>query len=80
MSAKKTYRGNLCKKRGFTERGFGFVEFEDYNGEKCSLQQSSLATKSCVWLGVDRYGRMHLSVKHAKMLVEELQKFIKENN
>lgn len=36
-----------------TERGFAIFEFEDSYEEKCSLQKSSLATKDCIWLGLD---------------------------
>lgn len=35
-----------------TERGFGRGEFEDRNGEKCSIQKSSIATEDCIWLGI----------------------------
>lgn len=34
-----------------TNRGFQVVEFADFNGVKCSLQQSSLATEDALWLG-----------------------------
>ena len=36
-----------------TGRGFSLVEFEDRNGEECSLQKSSIATEDCLWLGCD---------------------------
>ena len=36
-----------------TERGFAIGEFEDFYGHACSIQQSSIATESCLWLGVD---------------------------
>lgn len=41
-----------------TNRGFELIEFHDYYGAKCSLQQSSLAIyekpgASAIWLGVD---------------------------
>jgi hypothetical protein len=35
-----------------TNRGFGLIEFNDRNGEGCSLQESSIATEDCIWLGV----------------------------
>lgn len=35
-----------------TERGFGLYKFVDRYGEPCSLQESSLATEACVWLGI----------------------------
>lgn len=36
-----------------TERGFAKGQFTDRYGAKCSLQTSSLATESAIWLGVD---------------------------
>lgn len=36
-----------------THRGFRYYEFEDMSGRKCRLQESSLATEECIWLGVD---------------------------
>lgn len=36
----------------YTDRGFRYVEFEDYYGEKCSVQESSLASHDCIWLGL----------------------------
>lgn len=36
-----------------TARGFSLYNFQDRNGEKCSLQQSSIATEDCIWLGID---------------------------
>jgi hypothetical protein len=36
-----------------TNRGFALGEFKDQYGAKCSIQKSSVATKDCIWLGVD---------------------------
>jgi hypothetical protein len=36
-----------------TERGFGRGEFMDRYGVPCSIQESSLATEQCIWLGCD---------------------------
>lgn len=36
---------------GHTHRGFALGEFLDRNGEKCSIQKSSVATEDCLWLG-----------------------------
>lgn len=36
-----------------TERGFGRAEFKDRYGANCSIQESSLATEDCIWLGVN---------------------------
>ena len=49
-----------------TERGFAIARFADADGAACSLQDSSLATEPCVWLGRERdagcaNGRMHLT-------------------
>jgi len=38
---------------GTTSRGFGRREFEDMYGSTCSIQDSSLATDDCIWLGVN---------------------------
>lgn len=39
---------------GHTQRGFAMAEFTDHYGHECSLQESSLATDYCIWLGVDK--------------------------
>jgi hypothetical protein len=36
-----------------TDRGFALIRFVDLYGQPCSLQESSLATKEAIWLGVD---------------------------
>jgi len=36
-----------------TGRGFGKGEFVDRYGEKCSIQESSLAEEAAIWLGID---------------------------
>jgi hypothetical protein len=33
--------------------GFPVFRFTDLYGEKCSVQESSLATQSAIWLGID---------------------------
>ena len=40
-------------KKEETNRGFSILRFVDRYGEKCSLQESSLANESCIWLGID---------------------------
>ena len=47
----KTFLTTL--KKGDTHRGFGFYEFKDKYGKKCSLQDSSLATEPAIWFGID---------------------------
>lgn len=68
-----------------TNRGFGLVTFKDLYGDECSLQESSLATEACIWLGMDKpkevegtvLGRMHLNQKQAKSLIKLLNFFVK---
>lgn len=36
-----------------TERGFNIANFTDRYGVSCSIQESSLATEACIWLGCD---------------------------
>lgn len=38
---------------GYTSRAFRLGLFRDRNGEECSIQESSLATERCLWLGMD---------------------------
>ncbi len=37
----------------FNGTRFGYVKFEDKYGLPCSMQQSSITTERCMWLGVD---------------------------
>lgn len=39
---------------GQTERHFARGDFVDRYGSACSVQDSSIATENCLWLGVDR--------------------------
>lgn len=68
-----------------TERGFKRGEFVDLNCDKCSIQESSLATSPAIWLGCDTVSvvtghksgaRMHLDRKMASQLIKHLQKFV----
>jgi hypothetical protein len=69
-----------------TQRGFKRAEFVDRYGAKCSIQESSLATEYCIWLGcesetVDLQGRpcgarMHVSQELAAELIPLLQVFV----
>lgn len=36
-----------------TQRGFSKGKFKDQYGLVCSIQESSLATEDCIWLGID---------------------------
>lgn len=58
-----------------TERGFMRGEFKDRYGKDCSIQQSSIATEDCIWLGVDNE-RMHLTPQMAADLIPLLQHFV----
>lgn len=73
-----------------TERGFARGEFTDLYDEKCSIQESSLATDYCIWLGMDEAPepkgplqalhppacRMHLNRKQVAALLPLLQHFV----
>lgn len=37
-----------------TNRGFELIEFKDEYDIECSLQESSLASKRCIWLGCNK--------------------------
>jgi hypothetical protein len=39
-----------------TKRGFKKGEFLDFNGVKCSIQMSSIATDDCIWFGAKEIG------------------------
>lgn len=49
-----------------TERGFSLGKFEDQYGNKCSIQKSSVATKDCIWLGVDDVNPQIMAVNARK--------------
>jgi len=75
-----------------TERGFSNLQFEDRYGQKCSLQNSSLATEGAIWFGVDNTGphlkgpdqmfnssvgaRMHLTRKQIQELLPYFKVFV----
>lgn len=44
----------MKNKTHLTDRGFIVGEFDDIYGAKCSIQESSLADKPALWLGVDK--------------------------
>jgi hypothetical protein len=58
-----------------TERGFMRGEFKDRYGKDCSIQESSIATEYCIWLGVDNE-RMHLTQQMAADLIRLLYRFV----
>ena len=57
-----------------TERGFGIYKFEDLYNKPCELQESSIATAECIWLGISE-NRMHLNREQAKSLGKILLEF-----
>lgn len=65
-----------------TKRGFMRGAFTDLYNSKCSIQESSLAGMSAIWLGVDtdfegrNCTRMHLSRDMAAALIPLLQHFV----
>lgn len=75
-----------------TSRGFSRYDFNDFNGEKCSLQKSSIAgtmdddNVEAIWLGaehetVDKQGRacgarMHLTRAQVAALLPVLNHFV----
>jgi len=56
-----------------TYRGFAVVEFNDFYGEQCSLQQSSIATTDCIWLGIND-ANPKVMAAHAERLGVETDK------
>lgn len=68
-----------------TERGFQLVEFSDYFGEKCSIQQSSAAIYTepgagALWVGrnyPERKFRMHLDDPQVRILCSYLQHWLR---
>jgi hypothetical protein len=69
------------------DRGFMRADFKDRNGDACSIQESSLATEECIWLGLnegthhhvtgDCLARMHLNREQAGELGRALLGFAK---
>jgi hypothetical protein len=67
------------------DRGFLRADFKDYNGNVCSIQESSLATEYCLWLGLnegthhhvtgDCLARMHLTRDMAREIGNALLRF-----
>lgn len=60
-----------------TQRGFQLIEFEDHNGQHCTLQQSSVALfqqpgTSAIWFGTGD-NRMHITFEQFKELMPHLE-------
>lgn len=60
-----------------TQRGFSIGYFLDRNGDKCSIQKSSLAfePEECIWRGTGDI-RMHLTQSMAADLIPLLTRFV----
>jgi hypothetical protein len=74
-------------------RGMACFLFNDMYGQRCSLQQSSLASEGAIWFGIDSTGphmegpggsrneqvsaRMHLTQTQMQRLLPFLQHFAK---
>lgn len=61
-----------------TGRGFAVMRGIDRYGQPYSIQDSSLATEACIWLGSDgpEPGRAHLTKDDAAALIPLLQSFV----
>jgi hypothetical protein len=59
----------------YTSRGFALVEDFDLYGTPWSIQDSSLATKSAIWLGAHE-NRAHLDQEQVAALLPLLQRFV----
>ena len=58
-----------------TTRGFLDGHFIDRYRNDCSIQESSLATERCIWLGVHE-NRLHLTQIMAAELIPLLKRFV----
>jgi hypothetical protein len=77
------------KRYELSDRGFYGFEFKDLNGDKCSVQESSLATDHAIWVGCNRgthvngpngeevcLARMHLNREKVAELIPLLRWFV----
>jgi len=58
-----------------TNRGFPVLRFVDADGDACSIQDSSIAERDCIWLGRNDQtaARMHLTTDMAAEILERLE-------
>lgn len=61
-------------KRSISDRGFGFIEFNDMYDEPCRVSASSLAWPEAIWVGANS-NSMHVNRKQAGQLAKILQAF-----
>lgn len=53
-----------------TARGFGYYDFEDSYGMKCSIQESSSGEENKIWLGIDEPTVKVLASAHPELTKE----------
>ena len=58
-----------------TQRGFTIQKFKDLYGQDCSIQESSLADRDAIWIGVHEH-RMHLDRAQVANLMFSLARFV----
>jgi hypothetical protein len=78
-----TLTNDFFTKYEVCDRGLYGFRFKDHYKNKCSVQESSIATIGAIWLGVDEQGpgisyptRMHLTQDQVKQLIPMLQYFV----
>lgn len=76
---KRAAAKRIPKTKKLSDRNFGFVFWRDQYWQKCRLSESSLATKCCIWVGVDA-ACMHLDQKQAADLAALLNFFAQEGH
>lgn len=59
-----------------TPRGFQLIEFQDRYDKLSSIQESSLASEACLWIGQGEE-RIHLTQAQAKKVIKILKHFVK---
>lgn len=74
---------NEKREQGFeltvTDRGFNRLEFQDRDGIRCHLQESSLATEPAIRVGCSELGLIHLVQDKGWMPVEGLPARVQGN-
>lgn len=56
--------------------GFPVIQFDDFYGNKCEVEISSIADPHCIWMGINGKGKMHISADQLKALMPAFEKFI----
>jgi hypothetical protein len=76
-------------KGSLTDRGFEVINFTDSGGNECSLQASSMIDMndpkgldrqpgtSFLWLGINRFERMHLDRDQVRRLATAMDNWLK---